>query len=77
MKKIFIFGLLCCFWFMSQSQDLIQLLDAQKQQESEKIPVEGTFKTVRLINGYTTEIAGKTDLVFSISHRFGEVTSGI
>jgi hypothetical protein len=77
MKKILIFGLLCCFWFMSQSQDLMQLLDAQKQQESEKIPVEGTFKTVRLINGYTTEIAGKTDLVFSISHRFGEVTSGI
>lgn len=55
-------------------QDLLALLD----EESEKVTLyeTGTFKSVRLINGYTSETAGKNDLVFSISHRFGTVNGG-
>jgi hypothetical protein len=59
------------------SQNLMDLLEADNPTVHEKEYTQGTFKTVRLINGYTTEIAGKTDLVFSISHRFGTVNNGI
>lgn len=55
------------------SQDLMALLDEQEQPTTF---TQGTFKSVRLINGYSCETAGKHDLVFSISHRFGEVTTG-
>lgn len=73
MKNIFLlFGI---FLFTTlHSQDLLSMLD---EMDADKVVyTEGTFKTVRLINGYTSEIAGKNDLIFSISHRFGPVSGG-
>ncbi len=58
-------------------QDLMALLDSANNTPAQKEYVQGTFKTVRLINGYTTEIAEKNDLIFSISHRFDPVNEGI
>lgn len=60
----------------SAQSDLFALLDSTEQLP-QKVFVEGTFKTVRLINGYTCETAPNTDLVFSISHRFGPMNGGM
>ena len=59
----------------SRSQDLLSVLDSMDQEETEY--TTGTFKSVRLINGYTSEIPGTKELIFTISHRFLRVTSGI
>ena len=53
------------------------MLDSMQSKKSEIVYTEGTFKSVRLINGYTSEIAPKKELIFSISHRFGDINSGI
>ena len=59
-----------------QSQELLSVLDSMdKNNETEY--TTGTFKSLRLINGYTSEIPGKKELVFSIAHRFLRVNSGI
>ncbi|OFX25843.1 MAG: hypothetical protein A2041_06505 [Bacteroidetes bacterium GWA2_31_9b] len=57
--------------------DLLAMLDSIQPDKKETFFVDGTFKSVRLINGYNTELAPKHDLVFSISHRFGNVNQGI
>jgi len=56
------------------SQDLFALLDSVETPQTQY--AQNTFKSVRLINGYTSETAGKDDLVFSISHRFQSINSG-
>ncbi|MFC2137105.1 DUF5777 family beta-barrel protein [Bacteroidota bacterium] len=67
------------FLFIStsiNSQDLLALLDSIDDSGEKTIYIEGTFKATRLINGYTSEIAPEKELVFSISHRFGQVNDG-
>ena len=67
------------FLFISislKSQDLLALLDSIDNSEEITTYIDGTFKAPRLINGYTSEIAPKKELVFSISHRFGKVNGG-
>lgn len=72
---LFIFTMV--FHFDGKSQDLLSILDSIQPDKNETYYVEGTFKTVRLINGYTSETVAKKELVFSISHRFGTVNQGI
>ena len=59
-----------------KGQDLLSLLDSIDTNKKENIYAEGTFKAVRLINGYTCEIPGNRELVFSISHRFDRFNTG-
>lgn len=77
MKKLLIFFYVVLGSNNFYAQDLLSLLDSVSQAEPVQEFVQGTFKTVRLINGYTSEIAEKNDLVFSISHRFAPVNQGI
>lgn len=76
-KIIRIIGFIALFFsnsvLLNAQSDLYDLLD---EEEPMKTYAEGTFRSVRLINGYTSETAGKNDLVFSISHRFGSVKGG-
>lgn len=60
---------------LAVAQDLMDLLDNQQAEQTSY--ATGTFKSVRLISGYTSETAGKNDLVFSISHRFGNLNGGV
>lgn len=60
----------------SSAQNMLSMLDSIVA-EPEPLIVSNAFKTVRLINGYTSDIAGKNDLVFSISHRFGKINTGL
>lgn len=78
MKKILLISLAIslCFAPKIYAQDLLSMLDSI-QPEEQTVYADGTFKSVRLINGYTSEIAAKKELIFSISHRFGNVNQGI
>ncbi len=78
MKKILLFclAIFLCFAPKIYAQDLLSMLDSA-QTEDETVYADGTFKSIRLINGYTSEIAAKKELIFSISHRFGNVNQGI
>jgi len=79
MKKIIPIIISLCFAVpnISNAQDLLSMLDSIQPAEEEIIYADGTFKSVRLINGYTSETAGKKDFIFSISHRFGNLNQGI
>lgn len=62
--------------FLTAQIDTTDLLS----QLSEAPPKEytmATFKTTRLVNFHTVEVLGKRCLDFRISHRFGDVNSGI
>jgi len=58
-------------------QDLLSMLDSLQPEPTKKQYVLGTFKSVRLINGYTSETSPRNELIFSISHRFGNINEGI
>ncbi|MDR7128720.1 hypothetical protein J2X69_001052 [Algoriphagus sp. 4150] len=60
--------------FSVQSQDMLEQLRAQSEQEPET--VMGTFKGTRIINGQSVETRGKGNLDVIISHRFGRINSG-
>ena len=74
MKKILLLTTLVLYGSITFSQDLLSMLDEQSDPPINY--VEGTFKSVRLVNGYSSEVAGKNDLIFSISHRFGRLRGG-
>ena len=77
MKKIILLFSSFLFVYSVYCQDdLLNMLD-DVAPDSETLYTDGTFKSVRLINGYTTETAPKNELIFSISHRFGNVNTGI
>lgn len=74
LKSHFATILLILFTFSSQAQDLMDQLKASKP--NEPIPVIGTFKGTRIINGQSIETRGKGNLEVIISHRFGRINSG-
>jgi hypothetical protein len=79
MKKIIYIILIInvCFSQYLIGQDLLSMLDSIQPEQDKTIYADATFKSVRLINGYTSETAGKKDFIFSISHRFGNLNQGI
>lgn len=78
MRKVFILTLILALGtgVNTNAQDLLSMLDSI-QPENTIHYTDGTFKSVRLINGYTSETAPGKELIFSISHRFGNVNQGI
>lgn len=46
-----------------------------QQEPVERFPVYETFRTYYLLNGHTTEMIAKRDLLLNISHRFNGYTS--
>lgn len=72
--RIYVLGFFLLALKAGSTQDLLDFLDSTS--EPQKTFVEGTFRSVRMVNGYSSETAGKKDLVFSITHRFGPVNGG-
>lgn len=80
MKKIYFTVLAIGLGIFTQSgalaqDDLMSLLDEETPQEEEK-KVSSTFKTLRIINAQTIETIKAKSLMFSILHRFGNVSGG-
>lgn len=79
MKK-FYFIVVICIGTLFQSDalaqdDLMALLNEGTPQEEEK-KVSATFKTLRIINAQTNETIKAKSLLFSILHRFGNISGG-
>jgi hypothetical protein len=61
---------------ITQAQDLDSLLNAEINNNNEKLFVEATFKSTRIILGQSIENISKGELNFLISHHFGNLNSG-
>jgi hypothetical protein len=59
------------------AQSLLDELNSDSKARPDTIFAEATFKATRLVNGQTVETVGKNDLNVVISHRFGNLNSGI
>jgi hypothetical protein len=73
MKKLFTLFCLISAPIFAQ-EDLMKVLE--NETKNEQTFTTATFKASRLINGQTIETAGKNQLNFWISHRFGAINSG-
>lgn len=62
--------------FILPAQDLEKILGSFDSESTSNF-VYGIFKGTRIINGQSVEVPGNTDLLFSVSHRFGAVNSGL
>ena len=65
------------FTLISTAQDLDDILDETIGESVEKNFVTATFKSPRLISGHSVKGPAKSDLIFLISHRFGEINLGL
>lgn len=80
MKKIFfLIALLSVLTNVTgfAQDDLEKVLAQQEAKQPAKEYVMATFKTTRLINFHTLETVGRRTLDFRISHRFGDINSGV
>ncbi len=77
MRAILFIVVLLNLFSIGYSQNLLSILDSLDVENTEPGIITNSFKSVRLINGYTSDIAGKNDLVLSVSHRFEDVNQGI
>jgi len=62
---------------MALGQNLEDILNSNPDDSTVTFFTEATFKSTRLINGRTIEMAAKRELVFCVSHRFGLINEGI
>jgi hypothetical protein len=76
MKSISIITLFLLIVFTGFSQNIEDLLDNQLTGKPQTEYATATFKSVQLINGHTTKLPDKGDLVLLISHRFGPLNGG-
>jgi len=78
MNKGFILTLIlsafCSLPSIAQPEDLLAELDSM--QEPTKTYTRATFKGTRLINGHTIEMPAQGEMIFLISHRFGNIKDG-
>ncbi len=80
MKRILVLiitGILISVTYTAVCQSLLEMLESDSTKTPSTVYTEATFKTTRLINGQTVETAGRGNLNFIISHRFGDIKSGV
>ncbi len=71
---IFVFLMFTSF---SRGQSLLDQLSDEIKQKPETTYVSATFKSTRIINGQSIETVGKGGMNVIISHRFGNLNSGV
>src|SRR4030066_1299671 len=59
------------------AQNIEEILNQKIKQKAVTDYIAGTFKGTRIVTGHSVEIAEKNDLLFIVSHRFGQVNSGL
>jgi hypothetical protein len=58
-------------------QSLLDQLNAENSKQPDTIFTQATFKSTRIINGQSVETSGKKELNVIISHRFGNINTGV
>jgi len=61
----------------AQAQSLLDLLNEENAKNKDTLYTEAIFKSTRMINGQSIETGGRNILNIMISHRFGNVNSGV
>jgi hypothetical protein len=75
--RLILIALLSLFSLMTQGQSLLDQLSDEIKQRPETTYTVATFKSTRIVNGQSIETVGKHGLNVVISHRFGNLSSGI
>ena len=75
MKNKVLTAFVILFSLQISSQDLLDVLETETP-ETENI-VSATFKGTRIVNGHSIENRKNKELEFIISHRFGQINTGI
>ncbi len=70
---LFSFGI-ASYASLSSGQDLESFLEGQLEKTTEY--TAATFKSTRILNGHSNELAHEGQMDFRISHRFGTINSG-
>src|SRR5664279_618570 len=70
---LFLLSLTC----LVKAQSLLDQLSDEIKQKPETTYVSATFKSTRIINGQSIETVGKGGMNVIISHRFGNLNSGV
>ena len=76
-KSSILLASIFCLSSIASAQDLENLLDEAAGGQNQKQYVSATFKSPRLVSGHTVKVPAKNDLIFLISHRFGEINMGL
>ncbi|OFX42205.1 MAG: hypothetical protein A2046_03825 [Bacteroidetes bacterium GWA2_30_7] len=58
-------------------QSLLDELNSENNKIQDTVFTNATFKSTKIINGQSIETVGKNELNFIISHRFGNINSGV
>jgi hypothetical protein len=78
MRNVFAtFYILSLSFIQLYSQSLLDQLNSDIARKSDTILVDATFKSTRIISGQSIENVGKGGMNLIISHRFGNINSGI
>ena len=78
MKNILPLILISCFFFSQlnfSQEDLLSEIDFQDSTKIEK--VNSVFKSLRIVNFQSTKLVSKKELTLDVSHRFGNIRSGM
>ncbi len=71
---LFVLSFVC---FPSNAQSLLDQLNNDISKKPDTIFVEATFKSTRIVSGQSVENVGKGGLNVIISHRFGNINTGV
>ncbi|MEJ5960863.1 DUF5777 family beta-barrel protein [Pedobacter immunditicola] len=73
MKLMLLFIFTCIFSAPLKAQDDLSKLFKDTAGRQGRVPVIATFKSPQIINGQSNETTPKSDLLFVVMHRFGDV----
>ena len=65
------------FGLFAQEEDLLSLIENDSTADSTITYAEASFKTTRVVNGHSLENTHAGVLDFKITHRFGEISTGL
>jgi hypothetical protein len=76
-KRVLLISILSSGAFIANGQSLLDQLSDELKQQPDTNYASATFKSTRIINGQSVETVGKNGMNVIISHRFGNLNSGI
>ena len=75
--RLYLFLLVLVSAISVNAQSMLEMLEQENKAKPDTIYAIATFKSIHLINSQTVETVGKNGLDLIISHRFGNVNTGV
>ena len=77
MKYYLLFLFICIISLNINAQETLDDIMSSIDNSSKTTNVTSTFKSTRIINGHSVELASPNSLEFRIAHRFGPLNNGL